>query len=1688
MGTNSYYCVVSFSEGGCNAATSATAVVTVNPLPTISAQPTVLQTICVGGSVPNYSVSYINGYGTPTYQWYTNTTGTANPSIDTPVGTNSSSYTPAVFTATGNFYYYAVITLDGSGCGNVTSLLGQVRVVADPTVTITPTTQTICQNTTPANLEVVVTGGEGTSNYQWYKVVTSGDIAVGTNSPSFTPPTNVVGTTNYYCVVTQTGSGCQVTSAISTVIVVPAPSISTEPLATQTVCIDGAPTTLTVAYENGTGPAAYQWYQIGTPNDIAVGTNSPSFIPPTNVVGTNSYYCVVSFSEGGCGSITSNTATININPLGQVDQVDDFQVCHLASVPTLVFTTQNDPSNTSYSWTSSNPLIGLNPGNGNIPSFVATNLTNQPIFSTIEVIPTYTEYGVSCIGLPMSFIITVNPTPIINDVNTTTCSEIAFDVLPVNGVNNAIVPFGTTYNWSVIPNSFIIGESNEVNQTSISQLLENTSDQTQIVRYTVTPVSGAQGFCPGPDFTVNVTVLPKPKLITQNIGGCSGDLITLSPITNLPNQIVPSGTTYTWTYIDNPNVLGEANGGPATIFSQTLVNGINVTQIVEYEVTPISMGCAGNPFTINVAVSPKPSIFDYAVEVCSGNSFVVIPQNGLPDINTIVPANTQYTWTTNTNLFLTGYSDQTIPQTSISQVLLNSSNIAQELIYYVTPISDGCQGTPFEIVVTVNPTPAIFSVPQLTDTRCSGEAFVIVPQNAIPDINTIVPANTTYTWTVVPNPNLSGWSDNNVASTTISQQLFNLTNINQNIQYIVTPKSGDCIGQPFTVLVWIEPKPYIPTVMETVCDGDAFILTPINGVLPSSDTIIPDLTLYSWTASTTGNVTGYTTGTNEVFFNSGLLQNGDLTVQTVTYTVTPTYYVSSNPGVPRCVGEPFSIIVSVNPGVDDNAVVTNIACSYSPLCEGSIEINPVGIGPFTYNWSYTGTFTNNITDPTAQNQYNLCPGNYEVKITDGLNCTYTFNYVIQPPSPIVSTLTTLQNISCNNVNVPPCDGYIELAVSGGTPLTTPNSFGQLYLFEWYKETSPGNYTLIAAGNPFLLNACEGIYKLKVIDANGCTYWSPIYEIENQFTLINIVETISNYNGFEIACNGGNSGYVHTVISGGSGTYNYSFTNQAGVVINSGVVNATTLPTPPGSVDLNFNNLLAGNYTLTINDPFCPYSIVKNFVLDEPSQLVANSNLVSIPIQCYGGTATYLITAVGGTGNYTGTGTYILAAGVHDIIVTDTNGCSSTTRVTVLQPSELQASAIITSPILCYGGTAQVTVTATGGVAPYSGTGVFTVLDGSYSYTITDANGCTDVVTIIVTQPGQLNFVIDSVQNPTCNPDRSYSNGSICITITGGTNPFPVGLGWTNNGNGEWCFNNLTAGTYIVDVTDVNNCPSKGSQSITLTRPTPLQAFINTNIQVDCANGSVSQNNYVFASGGTPPYTFSWSGGNECNPANPQCMTTTVNGNYIAYVNDAEGIANGCPPIEVPFSVNLITIGDPSFTYSSYALDNCSTLAINDPIVFTNTSTGDYSSISWTINGQSVSNQESFTHTFNEEGDYTVTLTVNYTIAGITCTYSTTEVVKITKGYDVIVPNAFTPNGDGINDTIRPLFKCLDKMEMSIYDTWGSLLYFEEGLSLLGWDGKINGKEAENGNYIIVVRATTFAGKELFINGPVTLIK
>jgi gliding motility-associated-like protein len=219
------------------------------------------------------------------------------------------------------------------------------------------------------------------------------------------------------------------------------------------------------------------------------------------------------------------------------------------------------------------------------------------------------------------------------------------------------------------------------------------------------------------------------------------------------------------------------------------------------------------------------------------------------------------------------------------------------------------------------------------------------------------------------------------------------------------------------------------------------------------------------------------------------------------------------------------------------------------------------------------------------------------------------------------------------------------------------------------------------------------------------------------------------------------------------------------------------------------------------------------------------------------------------------------------------------------------------------------------------------------------------------------------------------------------------------------------------------------------------------------------------------------------------MTTSVNGAYLVDVNDVEGNTLGCIPVQVPINVNLPVIGDALMNIASNSGTICGNFAVNDPITLTNISTGNYTSIQWSVDGIPIGSTDSIIHNFTTIGDHTITLLVNYAIGGVTCTYTVSETIAITKGYDMVVPTGFTPgNYDAINDTIKPEFNCMGVVEMKVYDTWGSLLYVESGTSLIGWDGKINGRESENGNYIIVVRATTLFGAEINYNGPFTLLK
>mgnify|MGYP006127861245 FL=1 len=140
---------------------------------------------------------------------------------------------------------------------------------------------------------------------------------------------------------------------------------------------------------------------------------------------------------------------------------------------------------------------------------------------------------------------------------------------------------------------------------------------------------------------------------------------------------------------------------------------------------------------------------------------------------------------------------------------------------------------------------------------------------------------------------------------------------------------------------------------------------------------------------------------------------------------------------------------------------------------------------------------------------------------------------------------------------------------------------------------------------------------------------------------------------------------------------------------------------------------------------------------------------------------------------------------------------------------------------------------------------------------------------------------------------------------------------------------------------------------------------------------------------------------------------------------------------------------------------------------------------WDFGNGVTSTEFNPTYTYLDEGVFNVSLTVFYPF---NCSYTINISLTVTKGYELVLPNGFTPNGDSINDVIRPIYKGMIDVEMSIYDTWGSLLYHEKSDKIKGWNGTLEGKEVENGNYIMVVKATVFHGLVLKLNGPVTLIK
>lgn len=519
----------------------------------------------------------------------------------------------------------------------------------------------------------------------------------------------------------------------------------------------------------------------------------------------------------------------------------------------------------------------------------------------------------------------------------------------------------------------------------------------------------------------------------------------------------------------------------------------------------------------------------------------------------------------------------------------------------------------------------------------------------------------------------------------------------------------------------------------------------------------------------------------------------------------------------------------------DNGTFTNVTCF--GFCDGTASVTPAGgTAPYTYDW-LPG---NPIGDGTP-NISNLCPGTYTCNITDANGCTDSYVTTITQPQPLQATLGST-NASCFGV----CDGTASSTVSGGT---TP------YNYNWM----PGNLN-----TPNITGLCAGTYTLTVTDDNGCVTTQQVTVTEpNQ---LNVAPT-----GINIACFATCTGIASANASGGTPGYAYSWA-------------------PAGGTGPVANNLCPDTYTVTVTDTNgCTTN--GTVAITEPTQLFGNA--AGTDITCFGacnGSAT--ANPSGGTGPYT----YLwmpgnlttqtisnLCPGTYTVTVTDANNCSDPEVVTITEPTQLQTNAV-SNMVSCFGA-CDGTATA----SPSGGTPGYTYLwlpggqttpsvsgwcPGTYTLTVTDANGCTRNQVITITQPNQLTVGINAT-SISCN---SACSAVLSANVSGGTPVFTYS--WAPGGQTTPSISNQCAGSYTVDITDANGCTT--TNSISITQPTPFQ-ITTTVTDVTCnnlCNGAIT----VSVSGSSPPYTYSWAPGGQTTPAiNGLCA-----GSYTLTINDASG--------------------------------------------------------------------------------------------------------------------------------------------------------------------------------------------------------
>jgi gliding motility-associated-like protein len=593
------------------------------------------------------------------------------------------------------------------------------------------------------------------------------------------------------------------------------------------------------------------------------------------------------------------------------------------------------------------------------------------------------------------------------------------------------------------------------------------------------------------------------------------------------------------------------------------------------------------------------------------------------------------------------------------------------------------------------------------------------------------------------------------------------------------------------------------------------------------------------TATATNGVAPYQYGIGGALQNTGSFTN-----------VAPGAYVVTAKDINGCIG---STNVTINQQIGATiAGVTKTNASCSPGCDANITINSVGgLAPITY--SIGGGFQ-------ASNSFNnVCVGTYTVTVIDANLCTST--NVVTITNPVIPAITSLNktDASCT----PGCDGTI-------TNITVAPAAAYTY---------SSNGGAFQAANAFN-NLCVGTYTIVAKDANQCSA-SSVVVISNPSS-----PSISNVGVTLASCIPGCDGGINSITAGGATPpYTYSF--------NGSPFQGATV----------FAGTCAGTYTLVCKDAAgCLGSSVVTIATQPKPNIVSISNTLAscIPgcdaistITAASPVAAPLTYAINGGALQASNAIGNLCPGIYTITVSDNKGCTSTSTTAVFIAANPTVVSADSKNISCFGqkdGSININVAGTGTVnyllqpaGLNNTTGVFAGLaQGNYTVIAADSKGCTVTRSITIVEPAILAWSSVTKRDKTC---KTQNNGQIIANAIGGTPVFNFVMQPGNVNTTDGNFNNLSAGTYTVALTDGRGCSI--NTVVTILPPVNPLEITTTSESIKCSGTNGGAFAQIFAVNGVPPYSYAWN----TIPAQYTAQVTGLYaGSYIGVAVDANGCA------------------------------------------------------------------------------------------------------------------------------------------------------------------------------------------------------